>query len=46
MVAEQRVELSPGIGDLQVQQPTVAKWSDNIEIEPHLLIAYPFAGFF
>ena len=47
LVAEQRVELFPqGIGDLQVQQPTAAKWSDNIEIEPHLLIAYPFAGFF
>ena len=47
LVAEQRVELFPqGIGDLQVQQPTAAKWSDTIEIEPHLLIAYPFAGFF
>ena len=47
LVAEQRVELFPqGIGDLQVQQPTAAKWSSNIEIEPHLLIAYPFAGFF
>lgn len=47
LVAEKRVELFPqGIGDLQVQQPTAAKWSNNIEIEPHLLIAYPFAGFF
>ena len=47
LVAEQRVELFPqGIGDLRVQQPTAAKWSDTIEIEPHLLIAYPFAGFF
>ena len=47
LVAEQRVELFPqGIGDLQVQQPTATKWSDTIEIEPRLLIAYPFAGFF
>ena len=47
LVSEQRVDLFPqGIGDVEAQELTAKKWSNSIVMEPNLLMAYPFAGFF
>lgn len=47
LVSEQRVDLFPqGVADVQAQEAIAQKWSKSIVMDPHLLIAYPFAGFF
>lgn len=47
LVSEQRVDLFPqGVADVQSQEGTAKTWSKSLVMDPHLLIAYPFAGFF
>lgn len=47
LVSEQRVDLFPqGVADVQSQEGIAKTWSKSIVMDPHLLMAYPFAGFF
>jgi hypothetical protein len=47
LVDSRRVQLFPrGIDELEREAPIVATTAEGTGLDPHLLIAYPFAGFF
>ena len=47
LVDSRRVQLFPrGIDELEREAPVVATTAEGTGLDPHLLIAYPFAGFF
>ena len=47
LVDNERVHLFPrGIAELEWEAPEVRRTSSDLELDEHLLITYPFAGFF
>ena len=47
LIKNQRVDLFPrGLAELQSEMSVARRNSSSIMLDPHLLIAYPFAGFF
>lgn len=47
LVHNNRVDLYPrGVTELEREYPQTLRDSDNVVVDPHLIIIYPFAGFF
>jgi hypothetical protein len=47
LVDNRRVHLFPrGITELETEHPVVRSTTNDTSLDPHLLLAYPFAGFF
>lgn len=47
LVQYNRVDLYPrGITELEREHPEVMRYASNAEVDPNIMIAYPFAGFF
>ena len=47
LVDQQRVDLLlRGVAEIEDEQTVVRRFSDQLVLDPHLLVAYPFAGFF
>ena len=47
LVDQQRVDLLlRGVAEIEGEQTVVNRFSDELVLDPHLLVAYPFAGFF
>ena len=47
LVDQQRVDLLlRGVAEIEGEQSVVSRFSDQLVLDPYLLVAYPFAGFF